>query len=322
MIPVTLITGFLGSGKTTLLNCILKQNHGRKIAVIENEFGEKNIDYEFVLHEKEQIFQMTNGCICCNVREDLIKTMHSILEFADKFDSVIIETTGVADPSPVLHTLKQDQVLAEKFQIDSIVCLIDSKNFLKQLERSPEVKKQVTSADLALVNKTDLVDESEVQKIESKLIELNPELELIRTKNSHVELDQVFLRGLFKTKESVPKFIAKAKKINLANAPRATHESGIESRFFEFKGEIHPQYFGVWIDLLFFQFADQLYRMKGIIRFKNEPKRIFFQAVHDYLELAPGEPWRDDEEMLNQIVVIGKDLDFNVIEAGFESCVK
>ncbi len=133
MIPVTLITGFLGSGKTTLLNCILKQNHGRKIAVIENEFGEKNIDYEFVLHEKEQIFQMTNGCICCNVREDLIKTMHSILEFADKFDSVIIETTGVADPSPVLHTLKQDQILAEKFQIDSIVCLIDSKNFIKQL---------------------------------------------------------------------------------------------------------------------------------------------------------------------------------------------
>lgn len=318
MIPVTLITGFLGSGKTTLLNCILKQNHGRKIAVIENEFGEKNIDYEFVLHEKEQIFQMTNGCICCNVREDLIKTMHSILEYADKFDSVIIETTGVADPSPVLHTLKQDPKLAEKFQIDSIVCLIDAKNFLMQLERSPEVKKQVTSADLALINKIDLVEEATLTEIESKLNVLNPELEMIRTKNSEVELDQVFLRGLFKTKVSVPKFIAKAK----SNPLKATHESGIDSRFFEFPGEIHPQYFGVWIDLLFFQFADQLYRMKGIIRFKNEPNRIFFQAVHDYLELAPGEPWKAGEEVKNQIVVIGKDLDFNVIEAGFESCVK
>lgn len=318
MIPVTLITGFLGSGKTTLLNCILKQNHGRKIAVIENEFGEKNIDYEFVLHEKEQIFQMTNGCICCNVREDLIKTMHSILEFADKFDSVIIETTGVADPSPVLHTLKQDPLLAQKFYIDSIVCLIDSKNFLTQIDRSPEVKKQVTSANLALVNKIDLVDEKILMNIENKLLELNPELELIRTSNSNVKLDQVFLRGLFKTKESVPKFIARAKN----NPLKATHESGIDSRFFEFDGEIHPQYFGVWIDLLFFQFADQLYRMKGIIRFKNEPNRIFFQAVHDYLELAPGEPWQDDEEFKNQIVVIGKDLDFDVIEAGFESCVK
>lgn len=325
MIPITIVTGYLGSGKTTLLNCLLKQEHGRKIAIIENEFGEKNIDYEFVLHEKEQIFEMSNGCICCSVREDLVKTLKQILSFSDKFDSVIIETTGVADPSPVLHTLKQDLELMAHFEIDSIVCLVDGKNLFNQLDRSPEVKKQITSSNIILLNKCDLInDENSISELKNKISNLNPEAEIIQTIKSEIKLDQVFLRYLFKIKENVPKFMVKAKSnFSLSNSKaEAEHEDNVESKYFNFSGEISHHYFTVWIDLLFFQFSDNLYRMKGIMNFKDEPCKVYFQAVHDYVEMIKAEPWEDDESKENQIVVIGKDLDFVMIEAGFESCVK
>jgi G3E family GTPase len=317
MIPITIITGFLGSGKTTLLNYILKQPHGKKIAVIENEFGEKNIDYEFVLHEKEKIYQMTNGCICCSVREDLVKTLKEINKLSDKFDSIVIETTGVADPSPVLHTLKQDRELEKMYQIESIICLVDAKNFLVQFERSPEVKKQISSANLVVLNKIDLVNDSEVEKIELLIKNYNPDLEILRARYSEVELDKIFLRYLFKTDVSVPSFILKAKKFSLA-----THEENISSKYFEFSGEINPHYFGIWIDLLFFQCADQLYRMKGILNFKGDDSRVYFQSIHDYLEFSKGPLWGEGELKMNQIVVIGKDLDFNLLESGFQSCVR
>lgn len=325
MIPITIVTGYLGSGKTTLLNCILKQNHGMKIAVIENEFGEKNIDYEFVLHEKEQIFEMSNGCICCNVREDLILTLKKILEFSDKFNSIVIETTGVADPSPVLHTLKQDPALIENFEIDSIICLVDAKNFLAQLERSPEVKKQVTASNLIMLNKVDLVDDPcMLEKVENELKQLNPIAEIIKTTKSEIKLEEVFLRYLFRMKETVPKFIMKAKgfSINSNKEPTATHESGVSSKFIEFEGEIAYQFFSIWIDLLFYQFADNLYRMKGILCFKDEPYKVYFQAVHDYVEMTKAELWNENETKINQIVVIGKDLDFEMIQSGYKSCVK
>lgn len=311
MKPITIITGFLGSGKTTLLNQILKQNHGRKIAVIENEFGEKNIDYEFVLHEKEQIYQMTNGCICCNVREDLVKTLNEIHLLSDKFDSIIIETTGVADPSPVLHTLKQDPILRDNYEIDSIICLLDAKNFLVQIDRSPEVKKQLTAANIVLLNKTDLVDSETLEITKTKILSLNSDLELIETKYSEVNLEQVFLQYKFKTLSSVPTFLMKAK-----------HDQNVSSKFFEFAGEMAPQYFSIWIDLLFFQCSDNLFRMKGILNFKNDPHKVYFQSIHDYLELSKGELWKEEEPRLNQIVVIGSELDFKLIESGFQSCVR
>lgn len=311
MKPITIITGYLGSGKTTLLNHILKGNHGKKIAVIENEFGEKNIDYEFVLHEKEQIYEMTNGCICCNVREDLVKTLNEIHSLESKFDSIIIETTGVADPSPVLHTLKQDKVIRDNYEIDSIICLIDAKNFLVQVDRSSEVVKQVTAANIVLVNKTDLVNEEEIKLITEKLNKLNPDIEIHFTQQSQIDLDKVFLQYKFKTIESVPRFLMKAK-----------HQSNVSSKYFHFEGEMNPQYFSVWIDLLFFQCSKDLYRMKGVLNFKNDPHRVFFQCIHDYVELTRGELWKESELKENQIVVIGENLDFNMIETGFQSCVK
>jgi G3E family GTPase len=319
MIPITIVTGYLGSGKTTLLNCILRQNHGKKIAVIENEFGEKNIDYEFVLHEKEQIFQMSNGCICCNVREDLITTLKAILEFTEGFDAIVIETTGVADPSPILHTLKQDPVLLASFEIDSIICLIDAKNILVQLDRSPEVLKQLTAANLVLLNKIDIISNTdELNKIEETIVNLNPECEILKTTKSEVLIEDVFLKNLFKIKNAVPKFMFRAKD----KIKNTTHELNISSKYIEFSGEISHHFFSIWLDLLFYQYKDNIYRMKGVLSFKNEPHKIYFQAVHDYVELSKADLWGTNEERVSQIVVIGKELDFSLIESGFLGCVK
>lgn len=254
---------------------------------------------------------MTNGCICCNVREDLIKTFHEIHTLKDKFDSVIIETTGVADPSPVLHSLKQDQLIRENYEIDSIICLIDGKNFQIQIDRSPEVKKQIIASNFALINKCDLIDEKIRKNIVEKINLINPDIEIIETEYSKVPLNQIFLKYKFNTSLSVPRFLAKAK-----------HQENISSRFFEFPGEMNQQFFSIWIDLLFFQCGENLYRMKGILNFKNEPHKVYFQSIHDYLELSKGELWSDNDLKNNQIVVIGLDLDYQLIESGFKSCIK
>ncbi len=322
-IPITIITGYLGSGKTTLLNKILKQNHGRKIAVIENEFGEINLDYEFVLHEKENIFEMTNGCICCNVREDLVTTLKQIVTLEQKFDTVVIETTGVADPSPVLHTIKQDPELRSLFYIDSIICVIDAKNIKSQIERSPEVKKQLTSAQLVLINKKDLVPVDEFIELEHFLKKYNPLAEYVVSSYGDVSLETIFLRNLFSTSKSVPKLVQAGSKLGLSpmNKPIAEHEDNVETRYFEFAGAIDPNFFSIWIDILFFQFADGLYRMKGILHFKNDPKKVVFQSIHDYAEISKSDEWNGEEPM-NKFVVIGKNLDFNIIESGLKNCVK
>lgn len=309
--PITLITGFLGSGKTTLLNHILKGNHGKKIAVIENEFGEKNIDYEFVIHEKEQIYQMTNGCICCNVREDLVKTLKEINQFSEKFDSVIIETTGMADPSPVLHTIKQDNELRNSFEIDSIICLIDSKNFIQQIDRNPEVKKQISSANIILLNKVDLITESVLEQIKQKIIEINTDVEFLESQYAIVPIDNIFHKYKFRMIDEIPKFIQKVK-----------HTENVGTKLIEFEGEVNSHYFGIWLDLLFFQCAENLYRMKGILHFKNEDCRIYFQCIHDYVELSKGPLWENEDLKINQIIVIGPNLDYQLIESGFKSCVK
>jgi len=321
MLPVVLITGFLGSGKTTLLNELLKQNHGLKIAVIENEFGEKNIDYEFVLHEKEQIYQMQNGCICCNVREDLLTALKEIWNLKTQgktnFETVIIETTGLADPTPVLHTLKQDQFLAQHFYIDSIICLVDSVNFKTQIERSPEVKKQITAANIVLLNKIDLLkDHSQIEEVRDHILCLNPFAKIINTSHAKCEMGDVFLKKLFVESQKVNAGEFKFK-TRVAN-----HDPLVKSYYFEINEVINPFIFNFWLDLLMFQYAGDLYRMKGVLHLKDEPHKIFLQVVHDYIELNKGPLWEEHELRQSQIVIIGKSLDRSVFEAGFKSCTK
>jgi len=209
-IPVTVITGFLGSGKTTLLNRILTENHGKRIAVIENEFGEIGIDQELVIREKEEIFEMNNGCICCTVRGDLLRIIKKLIKDKKKFDHIIIETTGLADPAPVAQTFLTDQELYENTVIDSIITIVDAKHISLHIDSSPEAKEQIAFADIILLNKIDLIKEVEVSKLEEKIKSINKFAKIYRTENTQIDISKLLDVGSFdleKVKEVDPSFL-------------------------------------------------------------------------------------------------------------------
>jgi len=196
-IPVTVLTGFLGSGKTTLLNRILSEQHGKRIAVIENEFGEVGVDHELVIGAQEEIFETANGCICCTVRGDLIRVLGQLRKRRDRFDYVLIETTGLADPGPVAQTFFVDEDLKEDFILDAIVTLVDARHIGQQLERVQIAADQVAFADVMLLNKIDLVDEAALAQVERRLRTINATARIVRTQNASLPLDQVLNVGAF-----------------------------------------------------------------------------------------------------------------------------
>src|SRR5471030_44054 len=196
-IPVTVITGFLGAGKTTLLNRILTEKHGKRIAVIENEFGEIGVDHQLVIQSDEEIFELNNGCICCRVRGDLIRILAKLRQRKDKFDLVLIETTGLADPGPVAQTFFSDEEVKEAFVLDGIVTVVDAKHVVLHFDDTREVREQIGFADVILLNKTDLVSEKELEQVEARIRKMNPMAKLYRTRNSDIALDKVLKVGGF-----------------------------------------------------------------------------------------------------------------------------
>lgn len=196
-IPVTILTGFLGSGKTTLLNRILKENHGKRIAVIENEFGEISIDQALVIRENEEVFEMNNGCICCTIRGDLVRALNKMLTMRDKYDFVVIETTGLADPSPIANTFLTDQNLYDNFQLDAIVTIVDAKHIALHIDDAPEAKKQIGFADVILLNKTDLVSKDEVLAVRKRIDTINHFAKVYETKNADIDIAAVLNVGGF-----------------------------------------------------------------------------------------------------------------------------
>ena len=210
-IPVTVLTGFLGSGKTTLLNRILTENHGKRIAVIENEFGEIGIDHALVINAEEEVFEMNNGCICCTVRGDLIRILGNLMKRRDKFDHILVETTGLADPGPVAQTFFVDDELRDLFSLDGIVTLVDAKHVLLHLEDSNECKEQIAFADVLILNKTDLVSEQELEALERRVSSMNSMARVIRAKNADVPIPAVLDVGGFDLERAVaikPTFLA------------------------------------------------------------------------------------------------------------------
>jgi G3E family GTPase len=319
MVPVTILTGNLGAGKTTLLNRILKEDHGQRIAVIENEFGEVGVDSEIIEKTDEQILEMNNGCICCTVRGDLIRILGTLKEKrsqgALKFDRVIIETTGMADPGPVAQTFFTDEDIGNYYLLDSILTVVDAKHAARQLDEFREAQEQVGFADRILMSKTDLVAENETAALIERLKRMNPRAPVNKVHFGDAPLAEILdIRGfnLNAILELDPEF--------LADAPH-THHDQVESFVFRsdkpFDGDKLEQFLSGMIQV----YGPDLLRYKGVLWMKGNPKRVVFQGVHMMMGGDIGKPWAKGEKKSSLLVFIGKKLPRDLFIAGLEQCL-
>jgi G3E family GTPase len=319
MVPVTILTGFLGSGKTTLLNRILKEDHGHRIAVIENEFGEVGVDSEIIENSDEQIVEMNNGCICCTVRGDLIKILGTLKDRRKKgelkFDRVVIETTGMADPGPVAQTFFTDEDIGNYYLLDSILTVVDAKHASKQLDEFHEAQEQVGFADRILMSKTDLVSDEEVQKLTARVKRMNPRAPVKKVHFGNAPIAEVLdIRGfnLNAILELDPEFLADSH-----------HEHHDEVGSFAFKsdkpfdGDKLEQFLSGMIQV----YGPDLLRYKGVLWMKGKPRRVVFQGVHMMMGGDMGKPWAKGEKKSSTLVFIGKKLPKDLFIAGLEQCL-
>jgi G3E family GTPase len=314
-IPVTVLTGYLGAGKTTLLNRVLTEQHGKKYAVIVNEFGELGIDNDLVVDAEEEVFEMNNGCICCTVRGDLIRIIEGLMKRKGRFDAILIETTGLADPAPVAQTFFVDDDVRSRTKLDSIITVVDAKNFLQRLEDSHEAAEQVAFADIVLLNKVDLVSTEEVARVEARIRAINPMARLHRTDHCAVPVAELLDRGAFdlnRILEIEPNFLGE---------DDHEHDDAITSVSLRSARPLDAGKFNIWIsDLLRLRGVDIL-RCKGILDLKNSPNRYVFQGVHMLMEGIAGKPWQEHETRESKFVLIGRNLDEAEFKAGFEACL-
>ena len=315
-IPVTVLTGYLGAGKTTLLNRILSEPHGKKFAVIVNEFGEIGIDNDLVVGADEEVFEMNNGCICCTVRGDLIRIIEGLMRRKGKFDAIIVETTGLADPAPVAQTFFVDENVGRRTRLDAVVTVADAKWLKDRLKDAPEAKNQIAFADVILLNKIDLVTPAELREVEARIRAINPYAKLHRTERSQIPLNEILGRNAFdldRILDVEPDF--------LEEGHHHHHDSDIRSISARIDGEVDPEKFMPWISNLTQVQGPDILRCKGIVAFPNEPKRFVFQGVHMMLDGDHQREWKQDEERTSRVVFIGRNLPEEKIRKGFESTV-
>ncbi len=314
-IPVTVVTGFLGAGKTTLINRILGGQHGRKIAVIVNEFGEVSIDGQLILRDdQEDLVEFNNGCLCCTVRGDLVETLARLKERSE-LDAILIETTGLADPAPVASTFFIADEIKGATKIDSFVALADAVNLEQNLDQSHEAVEQIAFADIVLINKTDLVTAEQLTEVERRIRTLNPLAKIFHTQHADIDLDRVFGVGAFELGAKLevdPTFL---------DDLEHEHDDAVGSFVLREERPIDINRFMLWLTPLLQERGADIYRTKGIFYAQGFRERLVFQSVRMLTAMQPERPWKPDEKKQTEYVVIGRNLDRDEFAEGFAGCV-
>ncbi len=354
-IPVTVLTGYLGSGKTTLLNRILTEDHGKRYAVIVNEFGEIGIDNDLIVESDEEIYEMNNGCVCCTVRGDLIRVVEGLTRRAGRFDAIVVETTGLADPAPVAQTFFMDDDVRAKTRLDAVVAMVDAKHLPLRLKDSREAEDQIAFADIVIVNKTDLVSPEELAMVERTVRAINPSARIHRATRAGLPIAEVLDRGAFDLKRVLaddPHFLEADDHDHVCGPDcdhdhhhhhghdhahhhhghdhdhHHDHDHGAMAPIHDVTvksvslrgGTMDPQRFFPWIDKITQMEGPNILRLKGILAFKDDPDRFVIQGVHMIVEGDHQRPWKDGEKHESRLVFIGRELDEDRLRRSFEAC--
>jgi len=339
-IPVTVLTGYLGAGKTTLLNRILSENHGKKYAVIVNEFGEIGIDNDLIIGADEEVFEMNNGCICCTVRGDLVRIMDGLMKRKGKFDAIIVETTGLADTAPVAQTFFVDEDVQKNARLDAVVTVADAKWLSDRLKDAPEAKNQIAFADVIVLNKTDLVNKGELAEVEARIRGINPYAKLHRTERCSVALADVLDRGAFdldRILDIEPDFLEADdhdhdhdhhhhghdhhNHHDHGHGLKHYHDEDMQSLALKTDKPLDPNVFMPWLQNLVQIEGGKILRSKGILAFHDDDDRYVFQGVHIMLEGDHQRKWKEGEPRESRLIFIGRELPEEAIRKGFESCI-